>query len=323
MHVQPVSLILIAVASLFAWSMGAHYTGACMGMPFASGSIRLWPALVLMGVLTLVGATVASHGVEATVGHAIIESARVTPVAAVVVVAAAFLLTTAYTRLRVPTSTIQILVFSIVGTGLGAGLPIDWRTIARLAVLWISAPLAAFALGYVFTHAIDRIDPGARAQGSGRGFLPTFLVLVGAAASFTLGANDVSNATGVFLMTHLLGALAAGFIGGLGMTLGVLTWGRPLLQTVGFDIVRVDLAMATAAQSVQALVVLAAVAFGYFTSMNQALIGAMAGTGYARGRQTVQWPAVRGILWGWLLGPATGLLLSYAIARGVALFTPV
>lgn len=41
--------------------------------------------------------------------------------------------------------------------------------------------------------------------------------------------------------------------------------------------------MATAAQSVQALVVLTAV----FTSMNQALIGAMAGTGFARRRETI------------------------------------
>ena len=45
--------------------------------------------------------------------------------------------------------------------------------------------------------------------------------------------------------------------------------------------------MATAAQLVQAAVVLAAVAFGFFTSMNQALVGAMAGAGFARGRETV------------------------------------
>lgn len=323
MVVDSVSLLLVLVAGLFAWSMGAHYTGACMGMPFASGSIRLWPALVSMGVLTLVGATFASHGVEATVGHAIIDAARMPPLAAVVIVAAAFLLTTAYTHLRIPTSTIQILVFSIVGTGLAAGLAIHWLTILRLAVLWVSAPVAAFALGYVFTHVIDRIDPTAQERRSDRGILPKLLVLVGVAASFTLGANDVANATGVFLMTHLFGALAAGFIGGLAMAAGVLTWGRPLLRTVAFDIVRVDLAMASAAQLVQALVVLTAVALGYFTSMNQALVGAMAGTGCARGRQTVQWPVVRGILFGWLVGPVSGLVLAYAIARAVGLSAPI
>ena len=45
---------------------------------------------------------------------------------------------------------------------------------------------------------------------------------------------------------------------------------------------------ATTAQLVQALVILIAVSFGYFTSMNQALVGAMAGAGSARGRHAVK-----------------------------------
>jgi PiT family inorganic phosphate transporter len=323
LHPEPISILLVVVVLAFAWSMGAHYTGACMGMPYASRSVRLWPALIAMGVLTFLGATFASHRVEMTVGHDIVNASRVTPVAALVIVAAAFLLTSVYTYLRIPTSTIQILVFCVVGTGLAAGIPIRWATILHLAVLWVLAPPVACGLGYVFTHVIDRLVPMAKQDTTGRGILPTLLVVVGGAASFTMGGNDVSNATGVFLMTHLFGVLAAGFIGGLGLTLGVLTWGKPLLKKVAFDIVRVDLAMASAAQFVQALVVFTAVTLGYFTSMNQALVGAMAGTGFARGRQTVQWPAVYGILKGWAVGPVSGLVLAYLIARGVGRFVAV
>ena len=36
-----VDIILVLVALAFAWSMGAHYTGACMGMPYATRSIGL------------------------------------------------------------------------------------------------------------------------------------------------------------------------------------------------------------------------------------------------------------------------------------------
>ena len=132
--------------------------------------------------------------------------------------------------------------------------------------------------------------------------LPLLLVCVGVAASFVLGANDVSNATGVFLLTHLFSPIPAGFIGGVAMAIGALTWGRRILKTVAFDVVKMDLTMASAAQGVQALVVLAAVSQGFFTSMNQALIGAMAGTGVARGRETVQRKQIVGILRGWLLG---------------------
>ena len=69
--------------------------------------------------------------------------------------------------------------------------------------------------------------------------------------------------------------------------------------------------MATAAQLVQAAVVLAAVAFGFFTSMNQALVGAMAGAGFARGRETVHLSTLFSILQGWVLGPGASIAAGY------------
>ena len=60
--------------------------------------------------------------------------------------------------------------------------------------------------------------------------------------------------------------------------------------------------------------ILVAVAFGYFTSMNQALVGAMAGAGYARGRHTVHAKTLVGIVRGWVTGPPTSFLLALAAA---------
>jgi PiT family inorganic phosphate transporter len=75
--------------------------------------------------------------------------------------------------------------------------------------------------------------------------------------------------------------------------------------------------MATAAQLVQAAVVLAAVAFGFFTSMNQALVGAMAGAGFARGRETVHLATLFSILQGWVLGPAVSIAAGYLFGLAV------
>jgi inorganic phosphate transporter, PiT family len=126
-----------------------------------------------------------------------------------------------------------------------------------------------------------------------------------------MGANDVSNASGALVGTGTLSPLAAGALGGAAIAVGVLTWGKPLLRRVAFEIVEVDRAMATAAQLVQAGVVLAAVAFGFFTSMNQALVGAMAGAGFARGRETVHLSTLFSILQGWVLGPAGSIAAGY------------
>lgn len=362
---SPVAIaVLIVVVVAFAWNLGAHYTGAVMGMPFAARAIAEWPALLLIGVFTILGATFASGRVEMTVGQNIIDDRAVQVSDAIVIVLAAGALTMLYTYWKIPTSTIQILVFCVVGVGLAGAIPIHWDTIGKLAVVWALAPVVAFALGFLFTRLLDLVVPPAAARAlveaqavpvtpasgyveasGGGGWLarvlpgvartwaapptlaaslsrpaltalrltPTLLVAVGVFASFTLGANDVSNATGAFILAHLFTLTVAGLIGGVAMAVGALTWGRRILRAVAFDVVTMDLTMASAAQGVQALVVIAAVTQGFFTSMNQALIGAMAGAGFARGRETVKRKQIVAILRGWAIGPLSGFALAFAL----------
>ncbi|HUY75529.1 MAG TPA: inorganic phosphate transporter [Ktedonobacterales bacterium] len=356
---SPVAIaLLIVVVVAFAWNLGVHYTGAVMGMPFAARSIAEWPALVLVGVFSILGATFASGRVETTVGQNIINAHFVQVPDAIVIVLAAGLLTLLYNYWKVPTSTIQILVFCVIGVALAAGIPIAWATLGKLAIVWVLAPIAAFLLGFAFTRLLDLVVPPAASHAQAEAqispeaqqlarrswlgrilpgvalawyvpstlatttaqttltalrILPALLVAVGVFASFVLGANDVSNATGAFILTHLFSLTIAGLIGGGAMAVGALTWGRRILHTVAFDVVKMDLTMASAAQGVQALVVIVAVSFGFFTSLNQALIGAMAGTGLARGRETVQRKQIFGILRGWAIGPLSGLALAFAL----------
>jgi PiT family inorganic phosphate transporter len=362
MTVQEVILLVVVV--VFAWNLGAHYTGATMGMPYASRSVALWPALAIVAIFSLLGATVASGKVEQTVGLHLISEQHVSTTIAIVIVASGGALTMAFNYLRLPTSTIQILVFCVIGAAIAAGLSVHWSTLVKLAIVWVAAPLVAAMLGFALTRAIDRVvprdaaaeqahrqlehQPGERREARGRRaawfpgaalelpdelekramegrprharlavaslrLLPLALIAVGVFASFVMGSNDVANATGALLLVHLFSTHAAGAIGGAGLFLGALTWGRRILNRVAFDIVKLDLAMASAAQGVQALVVILAVSQGLFTSMNQALIGAMAGTGIARGRETLNRAQLTGILGGWLIGPAAGFILAYII----------
>lgn len=298
---------LVAVVLLFAWNLGAHYTGATMGMPYASGSISVWPALAVVAVFSLLGATFASGRVERTVGEHLVPARDVHTSTALVIVAAACALTMLFNYLRLPTSTIQILVFCVLGAAVAARLPVAWATLGRLVLVWAAAPLGALALGYLLTRGLDRVVPRIRR------LLPWLLVGVGVCASFAMGGNDVANATGALILVHLTSLTTAGAIGGAAMFVGALTWGRRILDRVAFDVVKLDLTMASAAQAVQALVILLAVTQGYFTSMNQALIAAMAGTGLARGRHTVDPGQVLAILRGWVIGPAAGFALAYGL----------
>jgi inorganic phosphate transporter, PiT family len=302
------SWLLAAFALAFAWSIGAHYTGACMGMPYAAGAIRAERALPLMAVLAFVGAVLASGKVEATVGVGLLSGGTVDLASACAILLVAALLTSAYNFVALPTSTIQILVFSILGVAAADGIAINWHAIELLLAVWALAPFAAFGVGYLAIRGVDRLA-AARARGtdlSQVGWLASALVAVGAAASFAMGANDVSNAAGPLVLSGLFNLFDAAVLGGIGIAVGVVTWGRPLLRRVAFDIVRLDRGMAVAAQMAQAAVILVAVAFGQFTSMNQALVGGMLGVGTARGSRVVEWKQVRGILLGWGAGPLSG-----------------
>jgi inorganic phosphate transporter, PiT family len=294
--------LLVVLALGFAWSIGAHYTGAVMGMPHALRAIGAWQALLLMAPLAFLGATFLSHEVEKRVGSGLTD-VPLSVERQVVVIGVAFAVTTFFNRFRMPTSTIQILVFSVVGVALATGTGVQWTSIWHLIIVWAAAPIAAIFLGLLLTLGLDRLHLGGR--------IGTVLVAMGAIAALAMGANDVSNASGALVGTGTFSPLAAGALGGAAIAVGVLTWGKPLLRRVAFDIVDVDRAMATAAQLVQAAVVLAAVAFGFFTSMNQALVGAMAGAGFAHGRETVHLATLYSILQGWVLGPAVSIAAGY------------
>jgi PiT family inorganic phosphate transporter len=181
---------------------------------------------------------------------------------------------------------------------------VHWRTIVTLVVIWVAAPPVAAAIGFAGAKTLGGVQ---RVGGA--------LLAVGCLASFAMGANDVALASGALVGPGVLGPHAAGLLCGVALALGVLITGRALLDRVAFDIVEVDRTTATAAQLVQALVILVAVSFGYFTSMNQALVGAMAGAARARGRHAVHRQALLGIVRGWVVGPPS----SFALALGAAL----
>src|SRR3954451_2646171 len=156
---RAVTALLIVLAFGFAWSIGAHYTGAVMGMPHALRAIGAWQALLLMAPLAFFGATFASHAVEQRVGTGLTRQ----PLGVneeVVVIGVAFAVTTFFNRFRMPTSTIQILVFSVVGVALATGTGVDWASIGHLVVVWAAAPIAAIFLCLLLTLGLDPLHLG-------------------------------------------------------------------------------------------------------------------------------------------------------------------
>lgn len=290
--------LLLGSSALFAWSMGSHYTGAVMGTAYGSGVLSLRTAQILAAILTVIGATVGSVHVVNTYAGGLVRPFSIVDVAAAQLAAA--LVTTASTYFRLPTSTIQIFTFSLLGVALAGGVPIHAAGFGLVIAGWVSGPLLALALGYLLARF--GLASATRIQRA----LAWFVVGASMWSAFTLGSNDVSNAASALVLAHLGPARSAGAWGGLFMALGVLTWGRGLLRRVGHDILTLDVPLAATAQLSQAITLTAANVVGYNASINQTIVAGLIGTGAAARPDKLDRKVLRNILMNWTWSPALG-----------------
>ncbi|WP_200822537.1 inorganic phosphate transporter [Caballeronia arationis] len=178
-----------------------------------------------------------------------------------------------------------------------------------LFITWIGTPIASALLGFILTRITDSVMRG-RAESHTR--MLRWGLLAGCCyAAYTLGANNTGNAVGVFYGLKLVTAVKAGFVGGIVMAVGAMTWGRRILEKVGKGVVELDLNMGFGAKLAQSITAHAAAVLGYPTSMNQALIGAVAGAGGARGLRTLNRRALAEIVFSWFFTPILAGLLSF------------
>ena len=149
---SPILILLFAASAIFAWSMGSHYTGAVMGTAYGSGVLSLRKAQLLAAGAALIGSVVASINVIDTYAHGLVTGASRVDVAAAQLAAA--IVTTLSTSFKLPTSTIQIYSFSLLGSALVAGLPIHGAGFGVVILFWTIGPLVALALGFILARLV-------------------------------------------------------------------------------------------------------------------------------------------------------------------------
>lgn len=293
-----IEILLLSSSALFAWSMGSHYTGSVGGTAYGSRVLSIRQVLVITAVFTVFGSVAASVNVVDTYANVIGRASNVDVAAAQL---AAAIVTTCATYFKLPTSTIQIYAFSLLGVALVGGLPVRGATFGFLVVGWIAGPLVAFVLGFL----LARLGLGIARKGAS--VLAWFLIAVVVFSAFTLGSNDVSNAASSLVTADLLSPRLAGLWGGAFMAFGVLTWGRRLLGRIGHDILPLDVPLAATAQFSKAMTLSTINAFGYNASINQTIVGGLTGVGSAVARNKLNRGVVRNIVLTWVWSPVLGL----------------
>ena len=162
------------------------------------------------------------------------------------------------------------------------------------------------------------------------------MVMTACGVSFAHGGNDIANAIGPLseiLLYTLHGSLsgshdAAGslwyvtLVGGLFLVLGLATWGKNVMETVGSGITRLTYSKGFAAQFGAALAVLIATIMGFPISTTAVLIGSITGVGFtsSSGKERVNYSMIGKIVLGWIVTlPIAGGLSAvfFLIARAL------
>ncbi len=145
-------------------------------------------------------------------------------------------------------------------------------------------------------------------------------IVTAASVAFAHGANDVANAIGPLagiVSVANTGVFAAKSeivwwilpLGGIGIVVGLATWGWRVMQTIGKKISEITPSRGFAAELAAAATIILATTRGIPVSTSQILVGAVLGVGLARGVAAIDLKVMRDIVFSWLLTlPAAGLL---------------
>ena len=149
-------------------------------------------------------------------------------------------------------------------------------------------------------------------------------VITSCYVAFSHGANDVANAMGPLAVilafgwkeidtVYLLG------LGGIGLTVGITTWGYKVIKTVGGRITDLTNTRGFSVEFAAASVVLTASKLGLPVSTSHAVVGSVIGVGLARGLDAVDLNIIKKIVYSWLLTLPATVMGSILIYRGLIL----
>jgi PiT family inorganic phosphate transporter len=147
------------------------------------------------------------------------------------------------------------------------------------------------------------------------------MIVTACSMAFAHGSNDVANAIGplaaviAVAQTGLVGSKAALpvwvlMLGGVGIVVGLATFGRHVIATVGEKITQLTPSRGFAAELAAATTIVIASGTGLPISTTHTLVGAVLGVGMARGIEAIDLRVVGRIFASWLITVPAGALLS-------------
>jgi len=333
---DPTIIIFLSSGLFLGWSLGANDAANVFGTAVGSRMIHFTTAAIICGIFVILGAFVSGTGASQTLG----KLGSVNAIGGSFMAALSAGLTVSWmTKLGLPVSTSQTIIGSIVGWNLFSDSYTDISSLVTILSTWIICPLlSAFiaALLFIMTKlVVKRIGIGLIRFD---GYTRLALILAGAFGAYSLGANNISNVVGVFLPVapfsefnfawdySISSAQQLFLLGGMAIAVGVFTYSKRVMMTVGTELMTLTPLAAWVAVMSHSIVLflfaseqLESFLANYSlptiplvpVSSSQAVVGAVIGIGLLQGGREIQWPRVYGIVRGWAISPLLSCLICF------------
>ena len=329
-------ILFFLTSGLFlGWSLGANDASNVFGTAVGSKMLSFRKAAIIASVAVIVGAVIQGAGASQTLGklgsvNAIGGSFTLSLAAAVTVYT--------MTKFSVPVSSTQAIVGAIIGWNFFTGNKTDSATLIKIVSTWITGPIigAIFAiLLYLLVRWIKRTANIHLIRFES--FIRTGLIIVGAFGAYSLGANNIANVMGVFVPAFNLQELDLGIfslssaqqlflIGGLEIAVGIITYSKRVMETVGSNIIEISAEAALVVVLAHSLVlfIFSSTALSDLllkaglpripmvpVSSTQVIVGCIVGIGLYKGVRNINFRLLGEIALGWITTPVIAGLLSY------------
>lgn len=329
-------ILFFLTSGLFlGWSLGANDASNIFGSAVGSKMVTFRKAAIIASIFVILGAVFQGAGASHTLGK--LGSVNALGGSFTVALAAAI---TIYmmTKFAMPVSTTQAIVGAIIGWNFFTGNQTDSKTLSQIVATWITGPVlgAVFAIFlYILLKKFKRSTQIHLIRFES--YIKSGLVVVGAFGAFSLGANNIANVMGVFLPAFNLEDLnlyiitlnsnqQLFLIGGLAISLGIITYSKKVIETVGSNIVELSSEAALVVVLAQSLVLFifsSSVLSSFLVkigippipmvpvSSSQVIIGGVLGIGLYKGARNINFRILGEIGIGWLATPVASGLLAY------------
>lgn len=325
--IDPTIIVLgigLAISFLMAISLGANDAATPTDCAVGAGIISIRQAVLLFALFTGIGAVLQGFMVMKTIGKGIVPEIDLIGALTVSITTAVWVLICSYHGLDISVT------YASIGSVLGYGIiahgieKISLSVIQKVVLSWISSPFCAMIIAYAIYVTLRKILE--RRPWTQRTQKIMSIMLIGSLcfSAYSFGANDVGNATGVYVtVAEKLGKLPdynamllLSILGAIGIAIGGLTWGKRVIETVAFRITRLDIVMGFSAEISNAIVVylfttIPYMLFGYGLPISTSLAsnGSIIGVGLAKSYRSINTRTIMRLVITWILTvPATSII---------------